>query len=140
MSHEIFTDAWAEAWAQELQASDAYRAAAETWEGSVLLSLKADDTAADRAVFVDLWHGECRGARAAEASDIESADYVIQADLEVWSRVLARELEPIFGLMSGKLKLTRGSLAKLTPYMAASRELVAAASRVDSIFPEGGLS
>lgn len=136
MSHEVFTDTWAEAWAQELRISNAYRQAAEAWEGSVLLRMTADGAATDRAVFVDLWHGECRSARAADASDVEEADYVIQADLDVWSRVLAGDLEPIFGLMSGKLKLTRGSLAKLTPYMAASRELVAAASRVDSRFPD----
>ena len=39
------------------------------------------------------------------------------------------------GLMTGKLKLRRGSVAQLTPYMNASKELVLAATRVPSTFP-----
>lgn len=90
---------------------------------------------ADRAVFADLWHGECRAARRASDEDREGADFVIRADAGTWQRVLGGDLEPIFGIMSGKLKLTRGSLARLTPHLAASRELVLAATRVDSTFP-----
>ena len=56
---------------------------------------------------------------------------------ETWKRVLAGDLEPIFGIMSGKLELARGSLAKLVPQIAAARELVAAAARIDTVFPAG---
>ena len=138
MSHEVFSATWAAAWGEELGNSEAYREAAATWEGSMLLEITGDggQTASPRAVFVDLWHGECRAARSAEQRDLDTADYVIRAEAEIWRRVLAGDLEPIFGLMSGKLKLARGSLAKLTPYLAASRELVRAAARVDSSFPE----
>lgn len=58
---------------------------------------------------------------------------MIRAGADVWRQVLDGGLEPIFGLLAGKL--TRGSLAKLTPYARASRELVNAAARVDSSFP-----
>lgn len=134
---EVFTDPWARAWADELDASDAYRQAAATWEGSMVLEMTAEEGRldADRAVFADLWHGECRAARRARDEDREGADFVIRADAGTWQRVLAGDLEPIFGIMSGKLKLARGSLARLTPHLAASRELVLAATRVDSTFP-----
>ncbi|MEM7355354.1 MAG: SCP2 sterol-binding domain-containing protein [Acidobacteriota bacterium] len=135
MRHQVFTESWAQAWAEELRTSDAYRTAATTWEGSIVLEM-AGDAATARSVFVNLWHGECRDARAASETDREQADYLIRADSAIWKRVLAGDLEPIFGLMSGKLKLVRGSLAKLTPYMAASRELVQAAARVESAFPD----
>ncbi len=39
MSHEVFTEPWARAWAGELRSSDAYRRAARTWEGSLLLEM-----------------------------------------------------------------------------------------------------
>lgn len=130
MSHEIFTDDWANAWADELRASDAYRAAAAGWEGSIALQMSSGDVPAELvAVFLDLWHGDCRAARRASTSDLEQATFVIRAGEEVWRRVLERDLEPIFGLMSGKLDLARGSLARLMPYVTASRELVAAATR-----------
>lgn len=140
MSHEVFTDPWAKAWADELRDSEAYRDAARSWEGSILLEMTGKTESmgiASRAVFVDLWHGDCRAARHAGETEQRQADYVIRGDIEVWKRILSGELEPIFALMSGKLQLVRGSLAKLTPYLAASRELVLAAARVDSSFPEG---
>lgn len=136
MAHSIFSDSWTVAWAAELVASEAYQRAARTWEGSIVLSLIHPD-GGEQAAYVDLWHGECRAARAAGADDLETADYLIRADLANWRRVMEGELEPIFALMSGRLKLARGSLARLLPYVEASKELVAAAGRVDTEMPEG---
>ncbi len=132
MSYEVFSEEWARRWAEELRASDAYRAAAATWEGSLALVMTGDSE--DRSVFVDLWHGECRGARRARDDDRQEADFVIAAGVDTWKQVLAGKLEPIFGLMSGKLELERGSLAALVPQVKAATELVAAAARVDTDF------
>ena len=137
MSHLAFSHDWALRMAEELGASDAYRAAAATWEGSLVLAMIPDrDGEAERAVFLDLWHGECRSARQASADDRASTDFLISAGAETWARVLAGELESIFALMSGKLKLERGSLAKLVPQATAARELVLAAARIDTVFTQ----
>ncbi|MEM9553485.1 MAG: SCP2 sterol-binding domain-containing protein [Acidobacteriota bacterium] len=137
--HEVFTQPWVDAWADEIARSQEYRQAAASWEGPLALALTDADGGVARAVRLDLWHGSCRDARALAGDDIapalDATDYVLQADLATWRRVLAGELEPIFGLMSGKLKLTRGQLPKLLPYVTASKELVAAAGRVPSRFP-----
>ena len=135
-----FSQDWAENLARELRASDAYRAAAETWEGPLVLALAPDGDDGDEdhgahAAFLDLWHGECRDARAANDDDRSQAEFLIAAGADAWRRVLAGELEPIFALMSGKLKLVRGSLAKLLPQAIAARELVAAATRINTVFP-----
>lgn len=138
MSLEVFTQRWAQAWADELRASLEYRRAALKWEGSLLLEMAADPAsgvAGERAVFLDLWHGDCRGARVPDDEDREQATYVIRAAARVWKRVLRGEIEPLLGLMTGKLELRRGSLARLTPYAKASKELLAAATRIDSHFP-----
>lgn len=132
--HEVFTEPWVGAWAAEIRGSDAYRQAAATWEGSVALAMSIPSDA-ERGVFLNLWHGECRDARVASDADLEQADFVLAADLDVWRRVLARDLDPIMGLMTGKLKLRRGSLAKLTPQMNASKEMVLAATRIATTFP-----
>ena len=39
MTHDAFGASWADAWAGELRASDAYRQAAATWEGSLVLEM-----------------------------------------------------------------------------------------------------
>lgn len=138
-THEVFSEPWVSAWADEIRRSEAYRQAAATWEGSVALAMDVPgdgDRSGERGVFLDLCHGECRDARVASDEDLEQADFVLAADLDVWRRVLARDLDPIMGLMTGKLKLRRGSLAKLTPQMNASKELVLAATRVPMAFPE----
>src|SRR4029079_561868 len=78
VAFEAFTPSWAEAWAEELNTSLGYRAAAEKWEGAVALVLDHPDPEAQRAVILDLWHGSCRsagvggpgGGRAAKADGI----------------------------------------------------------------------
>ena len=135
MSIPIFTEAWALAWSEELNASSTYREAARTWEGPVVLVLDAGD-AGERAVFVDLWHGECRTAREAEDNDHDLAEIVIRGDLATWRRVLERDLDPVFGLMSGRLRLTKGSMSRMMPYVEASKELVAAATRIATLLPD----
>lgn len=141
MSYEVFSEDWTRAWAEELRTSDAYRTAAATWEGSLALVMTADGDGADndaaQAAFVDLWHGECRGARPASDEDRATADFVIAAASQTWQQVLAGKLEPVFGIMSGKLKLERGSLAKLVPQVTAAKELVACAARIDTVFDAG---
>ena len=133
MANEVFTTPWVNAWAEELARSEAYRAAAKTWEGPITLGLAGS---LERVVFLDLWHGECREARLASSEDREQAKFSIEADLATWRRVLEGELDPIFGIMSGKLKLVRGKMSGLLPFVEASKQLVAAAARIDSTFPE----
>ncbi len=133
MSHEVFSEDWAQQWAEELRASDNYRAAAATWEGSLALVMSSEDSDS-KAVFVDLWHGECRDARQANDDDRATADFVIAGDVETWKQVLAGTLEPVMGIMSARLKLERGSLATLVPQVKAAQELVAAAARIDTVF------
>lgn len=136
---EIFTDAWARAWGEELRGSESYRAAAASWEGAIALTLEGDPDLGppdDRTVLLDLWHGDCRDARTAESTDLERAPFVLRAPAAVWKRVLEGDLDPLLAVMSGKLALVRGSVAKLVPYSRASKELVSAARRIDASYPE----
>lgn len=140
MAGEIFTGEWARDWCREINDSEAYREAAESWEGGVVLCVQADPSYGldePRAVYVDLWHGECREARAATEEDREEAPYVIAADPYSWKKVLNGEMDPISGLMRGKMKLERGSVVELARYVTAAKELVRAATRVEAAYPEG---
>jgi putative sterol carrier protein len=137
---EVFTEGWARAWGEELSGSAAYRQAAAKWEGVVVLVMEADPTlgvAAERAVFADLWHGECRGAGAASPEQRAQAPTVIVAGARSWRDVLADRTDPVFGLLSGSLRLERGNMVALVPFTAAAREMVAAARRVEASLPAG---
>lgn len=145
MPLEVFTAPWAEAWAEALRASASYRRAAARWEGNLLLVLAADPARgvpAERGVLLDLWHGECRAARLVDGAgeppeplDHPEAKYVVRAGPEVWRDVLSRRIEPLFAIVAGRLRLQRGSLAALTPFAAAARELVLAAATLEARFP-----
>jgi putative sterol carrier protein len=138
MAFEVFTDDWAAAWGEALRASDAYRRAAARWEGSLLLVLAPDSArgiSQERGVLLDLWRGECRAARMASSEDQATATFVVRAPAPVWQELLARRVEPLFALVAGRLKLERGSLAALTPFAAAARELVLAAANLEAEFP-----
>jgi putative sterol carrier protein len=138
MKLELFTEAWAQQAATVLQVSEAYKNAAKTWEGAMVMTMQADASLGipeARSVYFDLWHGECRAARAASSDDIASAPYVISADAFTWKQVLEGKLEPIAGLLRGKLKLVKGNMAVLARYVLAAKELVIGASSVETIFP-----
>ncbi|MEM6455372.1 MAG: SCP2 sterol-binding domain-containing protein [Acidobacteriota bacterium] len=134
-----FSPPWAAALADALRANEDYRRHAQTWEGTLAFVLAADAEATGRGVVLDLWHGDCRDARSVEAPDGGAAldvDYVIRGNAAAWERVLTGSLEPIFGLMSGKLKLVRGKLTGLTPYIKASKAIVQSAVDIGSQLPD----
>ena len=140
MASEIFTDKWAKAWDKKINENAAYRKAAANWEGAIVLVMTADPDfgiGADRAVIADLWHGDCREAHLADVKDLEAAPFVIRATPATWKEVLGGNMDPIFGLLRGKLKLAKGSVFSLVPYAVAAKELVTSASRVETSFPAG---
>lgn len=140
MAAEIFTEAWASSWGKKINENEAYRRAAAHWEGAIMLVMAPDPAFGveqKRAVVADLWHGECRAAKAARAEDENEAPYVILAKPATWKEVLEGRIDPLFGLLRGKLKLARGSIFSLVPYAAAAKELVVSAARVETSFPQG---
>jgi putative sterol carrier protein len=134
MSLELFSEAWARAWCAALNASEGYRVAARNWDGVVALVMNGGETA--RAAVLDSAGGVCRMARAADAADLAGAGYVFEAGADVWREVFTGQVAPAMALLTGRLKLSRGSLAALMPHAAAARELLAAAGTVPVAFPE----
>jgi putative sterol carrier protein len=140
MAAEIFTHEWASLWADSINANQSYKKAAATWEGAIGMIMTPDPAMgipAERIVIADLWHGDCRGARAATMAEFDETPYLISAEPAAWRSVLAGKTDPIVGLMGGKLKLAKGGLFALLPYAKAAKELVRSAIDVDTSFPDG---
>ena len=131
-----FSTAWAAAWQERLNASDAYREAAALWEGDLVLELTEDDGAISGAVYLDLWRGHCRAAREASPEDRGGARYLLRGERRAWQRVLAGRSSPIAALLTGQLRLVRGSLSDLMPYAGAAQQLLATAATFETIFPD----
>jgi putative sterol carrier protein len=138
MKLELFTDEWTRAAADVIRASAGYKQAARTWEGAMVFTLQADPSLGvpeARSAYFDLWHGDCRDGRAASKTDLETAQYIVSADAYTWRQVLEGKLEPIQGLLRGKLKLQKGNMAVLARYVAAAKELVHCATQAETAFP-----
>jgi putative sterol carrier protein len=133
---EVFGSDWARAWMVEINADPSYREAGRGWHGAIVLRMWADEADAARSLYVDLEDGECLAARVASDADAASAPYVIGAPRDTWRSVLEGGVDPILGLLQGKLKLERGNLLKLVPYARAAKVLLSAAGRVPGVSPQ----
>ena len=140
MAAEIFTEDWAQLWGDKINSNDDYKHAAAKWEGAIAMIMTSDGDMGipeERVVVADLWHGDCRSAAAITSADLDDVPYIIKANPPAWKKVLAGKLDPIVGLMGGKLKLAKGGLFALLPYAKAAKELVKSAIEVDTSFPDG---
>jgi putative sterol carrier protein len=140
MPAEIFSDAWAQLWNDSINANVDYKKAAAKWEGAIGMVMTPDPDMGipeERIVIADLWHGDCRNAKAAGAGELEDTPYLIKAEPAAWRSVLSGKTDPIVGLMGGKLNLAKGSLFALLPYAKAAKELVRSAIEVETSFPDG---
>lgn len=139
LGYEIFTDPWAEAWKDELNRSDKYKKAARTWEWPLVLMMEADSdrgVPAARGVYVDLYHGECREARVAQADDLARVPYIVKADLDTWRDLRDGKIEAIGAILRGRMTLQKGSMLVMARYVGAANELTHAVSRIDTRFPD----
>ncbi len=123
---KLYSQAWQQAWKSALQASSAYRSAAQTWEGALILKVEPDIR-----IYLDLNHGECREIRDARADD--ACRFELSASREVWLDLLERGKDPLYLVMRGKLHLLRGSKAELLPYARAAKAMLAAAQELKGV-------
>jgi putative sterol carrier protein len=136
MTLEVFSEGWAARCAEAIRCSASYRETAATWEGDLVFVMSVATGGADRAVYFDLWHGECRGARVATETDRAAARYVIEGSEETWVQALNGRLPLLLAVMTGRFRLTRGALMDFAPYAFAARDLLAAVSAVGETSPE----
>lgn len=140
MSYAAFSDEWCKAYGDRIRANEAYKKSAASWEWPMVYIVTKDPSLGigeDLGIYLDLFHGDCREAREATPLEMQTAPYAISADPYTWKQVLDRNLEPISGLMRGKLKLVRGSLVTVARYVTAAKHLVDAACEVPTVWPEG---
>lgn len=132
------TQEWLDAYQAAVNASEAYRQAAATWEGEIAFVFEAEpdrDWPDTVHAVLDLWHGQCRRAWVADEQEAEAAPFVIRAPYSRWKQVLQRELDPIKGMMQGKLRL-KGDLPTVVRHVKAANELVNLAGEVPTDFPD----
>ncbi len=140
MAGEItfLSEKWVRMFKEEVQKSASYKEAAKTWEGDLDLIIQAEPKAgieSDLHLYMDLWHGDCRDIRLVSKEEGEKAEFIIAGSYDRWKQVVKEELEPIKGMMQGKLKL-KGDLPYIVRHVQAAKELVICTTRVPTRFTD----
>jgi putative sterol carrier protein len=120
------SDEWLRIYRERIEDSPEYREAALSWEGDIAFVFEAEPNRGvpeDLWAWLDLWHGGCRDARMVDPREGDGAPYVIRAPYTRWKDVLRGDLDPVKGMMQGKLKL-QGDLPTIIRYVRAANELV----------------
>ena len=128
---------WLDVYVERINSSAEYREAAATWEGDVCYVFEPEpDLGVPEEIWswLDLWHGECREGRyMISPEEGEKAKFIIRAPYTRWKEVIRKELDPVKGMMQGKLKL-KGDLPTIVRYVKAANELVNLAASVPTVF------
>ncbi|MEM9729979.1 MAG: SCP2 sterol-binding domain-containing protein [Myxococcota bacterium] len=138
--HRFPSEEWTKAYKNALNYCHAYREAGKNWKfGSVAMIIRSDVSLGiehDASMVLDVHGGQCREAKFVEGECApEDAEFVIVASYRGWKDVIEGRLDPIKGMMEGKLKLTKGSLSTIVRFVESSRQLVASARKVPTNFP-----
>ncbi|MCX5762330.1 MAG: Fis family transcriptional regulator [Gemmatimonadetes bacterium] len=132
-----FTQPWADALREAINADAAYRAVAANWTWPVALVLDAAPDlgyATDAAVEFALHRGDCTSARVVEYADI-NAPFVLRAPYAVWKKVVRGITDPVMAIALRQITL-QGSLSTLMMHAGAAKALVACARTVPTRFPD----
>jgi putative sterol carrier protein len=132
------SEEWFRRFVEVINASEEYAAHAAGWEGDVVIAIEAEPdhgVAEDVFGLLDLWHGGCRAGALVDRTRSEAAAFVVRAPYSRWKDVIRGDLEPVKGLMQGKLKV-RGDLQKILRYVKAVQELAQLTRRVETTFPD----
>jgi putative sterol carrier protein len=132
------TDEWFQAFIVRINGSDEYKVAAADWEGDISFLVQAEPDVGfpeDVWGYLDLWHGVCRGGGVVGPDRGAGAAYLLSAPYTRWKDIVVGDLDPIKGMMQGKLKV-RGDLPTIVRYVRAANELVRLTGEVDTAFPD----
>lgn len=140
MTFSFPSEKWTDAFKDAVNDNELYRKHGKPWTfGAVAMVVKADPSIGigeDTGMILDVHEGQCRGTQflSGSADSFQSAPFVIEANYARWKSVIRGELDPIKGMMEGKLKLTQGHLPTMIRFVESSRQLVQSASKVPTEF------
>ena len=137
MSYSFPSEPWTAAFKDAINQNPEYRKHGAPWTfGSVAMVVEANPSLGleqTAAIILDVHQGSCQKAtfvEGMEAVDVADPAFVIVADYARWKLVVQGDLDPIKGMMEGKLKLTKGHLPTMIRFVHSSRALVTSAKDV----------
>ncbi len=130
---------WVDHYKDAINGNPAYKVGGANWDkGVVALICKARPDLGfpeDTGIWLDLHKGVCRDAKLVGAAEALKAPFCITGEYDRWKQVIRKELDPIKGMLQGKLRL-KGDLPTIVRFVDASKALVESAGMVPTQFPD----
>ncbi|HET7456446.1 MAG TPA: hypothetical protein VFJ74_02260 [Gemmatimonadaceae bacterium] len=133
-----FTQPWADAFREAINADERYRVEGAGWTWPLALVLEPSPQVGyptGGAVQLELARGHCERATAVAADDA-TAPYRLRGGYAAWKAIVRGELDPITAVMTRRLTLVSGSLTTLMMHTRSAKALVECARHVDTVFPD----
>ena len=138
MGYKFPSEEWVKEFQKAINNNKEYEKTARNWSyGAITLVItKEPELGVNDNVYIwlDLDRGKCHEARIVKKEEGESAPFIIEGSYKRWKQVIRKELEPIKGILQGKLKLKKGNLPIIVRFIDAARQLVYSSSMVDTEF------
>ena len=137
MSYTFPSAEWVDAYKAQIDEKPDYKEGGKDWRsGPIALVINAKPEvglADDFHIYLDLHEGACREAKVCSPEEATAQPFVIRGDYDRWKMVVREQLEPVKGMMQGKLKLT-GDLPTIVRSIDAAKALVKCATYVETAF------
>jgi putative sterol carrier protein len=131
------SEEWTAAYQNAINTSSDYREAGKTWTHGAIAFVVPKEPAVgledDTAFILDLHQGECRKAWISTVDEAKQQPFCITGSYSQWKAVMRKELDPIKGMMQGKLKL-KGNLPVIVRFVKAAQVLVELTGTIDTKF------
>ena len=107
----VFPDReWLDGFIAYLNSNEKYAQVARNWEGDMIFDLKAEGALeTDTKIYLDLWHGTCRGGKIVTGEEQVDAAFTLTAPYTNFVKVIKGETDPMQALMTRKL-LVKGNM------------------------------
>lgn len=126
---------WIDQFKEKLNANANYEDAARTWEGDFIFLVQPDEGLKSAvAMYINLEHGKCLEAKMLASPTERTAAYTYEGLFSNWKKLIAKEIDPIKGMMGGKFKL-KGNMMKIMRYTRAAKELINTAGEIPTEYP-----
>jgi putative sterol carrier protein len=123
---------WLDLLKEKLNTDERYAQIASKWEGDLCFLIEPQGNLKEGLImYLDLWHGKCRGV--GMDYDLESGQpaFVLKAPYENFTKILLGELDPLQAMMTRKLHV-QGSMAYMMRNVPTVLDFVRCAREVTS--------
>jgi putative sterol carrier protein len=122
---------WLNSLQDKLNQDAHYGEQAKNWEGDLVFDIQPAGTLKEPLLmYIDLWHGKCRGVEyAPEPDNHPKPTFILRSPYNNFTSILLGKLDPMTAIMTSKLKVT-GNLAYMMRHVPTVLDFVRCAREI----------